>query len=100
MGKGAESLKDNPYHVPEEVAVVIHYCSSAPWVYGDYHPLSHLFFEELEQSPWRGYDMTMTNWLITLTKPLKLVNKIFNTDKGYKLTSLIVYKWFKHRTKR
>lgn len=100
MGKGAESLKDNPYHVPEEEAVVIHYCSSAPWVYGEYHPLSHLFFEELEQSPWRGYDMTMTNWLITLTKPLKLVDKIFNTDKGYKLTSLIVYKWFKHRTKR
>ncbi|MDY4521410.1 MAG: glycosyltransferase family 8 protein [Bacteroidales bacterium] len=97
FGKWADSLKNNIFHTSKQEAIVIHYCYTAPWIFGKYHPMSNLFFKELEQSPWRDYVIAkhsrMEGKVATILRPLWWFDRAFSTNFGAKVTAWIVNKW-------
>lgn len=97
FGKWANSLKDNKFHTSKEEAIVIHYCYTAPWIFGKYHPMSNLFFHELEHSPWRDYVIAkhsrMEGKVATILRPLWWFDRAFSTNIGAKATAWIANNW-------
>ena len=96
-GKITETTINSGLHTSVDNAPVIHFCYSTPWIFGKFHPLSHLFFNELELSPWRNYILAYHSEmrggkLAILLKPFWLFDRIFKSNKGARWHSFFLGK--------